>query len=117
MTKRMIINRLTALYPGKSASFRNDVVFHVLAFMSAKEFTSPAHAAAGWRSKTPDQAAVDEAIETVMKLFEEAGGTDRVAKSPSFQKTVLAASSKASAGKVKPCRAKPPSVSRTLQLT
>jgi hypothetical protein len=89
--KRSIMTRLSELFPEKSASFRNDIVFHVLAFISAQQFTGPSHAAAGWRSKTPDCTSIDSAIQIVAKLFQNAGETDRVAKSPTFQKAILTA--------------------------
>jgi hypothetical protein len=89
--KRSIMTRLSELFPEKSASFRNDIVFHVLAFISAQQFTGPSHAAAGWRSNTPDCTSIDSAIQIVASLFQNAGETDRVAKSPTFQKAILSA--------------------------
>jgi hypothetical protein len=89
--KMSIMTRLSELFPEKSASFRNDIVFHVLAFISAQQFTGSSHAAAGWRSKTPDCTSIDSAIQIVANLFRNAGETDRVAKSPTFQKAILTA--------------------------
>jgi hypothetical protein len=90
LARRTIIDRLTFLYPAKPASFRNDVVFHVLTFISAGKFSNPSHAAAAWKDMSPTAVVVDAAIGKVVPLFEAAGGTDRVAKSPAFQKAVIA---------------------------
>ena len=101
LAKRLISARLATLYPGEPATFRNDVVFHVLAYMSARDFHSLSHASQGWRTRPLDISATDEAISKVVAKFKAAGGTDRVAKSPEFQKEILAVAKMEMAGALK----------------
>lgn len=91
VAKRLVSARLAAVYPTEPATFRNDIVFHVLAYISARQFHSLSHASTGWTTKVLDEGAADAAIAAVVALFKAAGATDRVAKSPEFQKDVLAA--------------------------
>jgi hypothetical protein len=91
LAKRAIITALAKIYPNEGAGFRNDVVYHVLAYVSAKQFYNLAHAAWGWRNKTLEPAELTDDVHTVVKMFTDAGGTDRVAKSPAFQETIAAA--------------------------
>jgi len=90
-TKRAIMTKLIAYDPGSTSSFKNDVVFHVLAYLSAAKFTASPQAAHMWKGYVPTDAEVDAAVAAVIALFTDAGGTDRVAKSPAFQQTVTAA--------------------------
>ena len=85
------LSALAALYPAEPATFRNDIVFHVLAYISARQFHSLSHASTGWAYKVLDEGEADAAIAAVVALFKAAGATDRVAKSPEFQKDILAA--------------------------
>jgi hypothetical protein len=86
--KRAIMLTLTELYPDRGASFRNDVIYHILAYVSAKQFHSPSHAASGWSSKPVDGTSLKVDVNTVVQMFDVAGGTDRIAKSPMFQEMV-----------------------------
>ena len=91
IAKRAIIKLLADTYPTDGARFRNDIVYHVLAFVSAKEFYDLSHAAAGWKNKIIDPGELTQDIEMVVKMFKDEGGTDRVAKSPAFQSQIAAA--------------------------
>jgi hypothetical protein len=91
LAKRMIMAALTELYPDEGSGFRNNVIYHILAYVSAKQFYTSSHAAGGWRSKSLDLAELQDDVRAVVRLFEEAGGTDQIAKSPAFQGTVAAA--------------------------
>ena len=44
--KREIVKLLTSLFPNEGAGFRNNVVYHVLAYISFRHFYTPSHAAA-----------------------------------------------------------------------
>ena len=89
LAKRLIMGRLPVLFPNEQRTFRNDVVFHVLAYMSAAKFKAPGQAAHGWRTNIVTEAEVDAAITVVAAMFKAAGGTDRVAKNTGFQDLVL----------------------------
>lgn len=86
--KKTITNLLVELHPQEGAGFRNDVVFHVLSYISAKTFHSASHAASRWKDVTLDPIELASDIRTVVKMFRDEGGTDQVAKSPSFQNTI-----------------------------
>jgi AIPR protein len=88
VAKRTVSNELISMAPGEGSGFRNNVVFHVLAYISARRFHNSQHAAAGWASLQLDQATITEAIVDVVALFKGAGGTDQEAKSPGFQKLI-----------------------------
>lgn len=88
-TKREIMTKLIAHDPGSTSSFKNDVVFHVLAYLSAAKFVASPQAAHLWKDYIPTDGEVDAAVTAVIALFTEAGGTDRVAKSTTFQQTVI----------------------------
>ncbi len=88
LAKRSIMNTLVAMYPEKGAAFRNDIIYHVLAHIGEKSFVNLAHAASGWRTLQPSEAELRHDITTVVDLFLEAGGTDRVAKSAPFSTAV-----------------------------
>lgn len=94
LAKREIAKRLTFLFPQESAGFRNNVIFHILAFLSSVRFHTTSHAAASWAPLQLQPSEIDEAIETVVVLFKKIGGTDQIAKSPSFQATILAEAKK-----------------------
>jgi len=91
LAKRSIISILTSIYPADGSQFRNDVVYHVLAYTSAKHFYNLEHAVAGWKSKTSDQGELEEDVRTVVNMFKVAGGSDRVAKSTTFQESITKA--------------------------
>ena len=88
-TKREIMTRLITNDAAATSSFKNDVVFHILAYMSAASFVASSQAAHMWKNHAPLEKDFDGAIGAVTELFNQAGGTDRVAKSPSFQQTVI----------------------------
>ena len=50
LARRSIMKCLSEMYPTKGASFRNDVVYHVLSYVSAKQFYNLAHASTGWKN-------------------------------------------------------------------
>jgi hypothetical protein len=87
--KRSVVERIVEIFPEATSSFRNDIVFHILAFLSASNFYSSNHARSAWKGKIFSQTEIDDAVRTVAKLFESKGATDRVAKSPEFQSLVL----------------------------
>lgn len=87
--KREIMSRLIAHDPTATSSFKNDVVFHILGYLSAKQFKASGQAAHMWRTFTPTSEEYDSAISTVLDLFKEAGGTDKIAKSSAFQMSVI----------------------------
>lgn len=89
LAKHLIMRILAETCPEDGSGFRNDVVYHVLAYVSAMEFHNLKHAATGWKSKTFSQQELEGAVQAVVTLFRAAGATDRVAKSPAFQETVL----------------------------
>ncbi|WP_406240135.1 AIPR family protein (plasmid) [Acetobacter orientalis] len=86
--KRSIMSALITKYHNKTSAYRNDIVFHILAFISERKFYNLSHASQGWKNNFLDDVQLDEAIATVVDLFEKAGGTDRVAKSTLFKTTV-----------------------------
>jgi hypothetical protein len=87
-TKRTIVKLLISMYPTEGAGFRNNVVYHVLAYISFKRFHTSAHAAAGWASLNLSTTELEEDIGAVVDLFKAAGGTDQVAKSSAFQASI-----------------------------
>ncbi len=89
LAKRQIAARLVAHDPTASASFKNDVIFHILAYLSAAQFKASSQAAHMWKAYMPSSEEFDAAIFAVIELFNEAGGTDKIAKSASFQNTVI----------------------------
>jgi len=91
IAKREIVKRLASLFPEEGVGFKNNVVFHVLAYLSFARFFTTSHAASNWATLQLQPSEIDEAIETVVTLFKQAGGTDQVAKSSSFQATISAA--------------------------
>lgn len=101
-TKRDIMTRLIAHDPGATSSFKNDVVFHVLAYLSAAKFVASPQAAHKWKDYKPTDGEFDAAVAAVIKLFNEAGGTDRIAKSPAFQQTVIGAARASSTANAAP---------------
>ncbi|MER8626003.1 AIPR family protein [Mesorhizobium sp. M1143] len=80
--KHEIVVKLAMLFPDRGSAFRNDVVFHILAYSSARRFHNHVHAAMTFKG---DPENLDDDIVTVVDLFLQEGGTDRVAKSPSFE--------------------------------
>lgn len=86
--KRSIMSALISKYPNKTSAYRNDIIFHIIAFISERKFFTLSHASQGWKNNFLDEAQLDEAIATVVDLFEKNGGTDRVAKSTSFKTAV-----------------------------
>ncbi|GLI94384.1 AIPR family protein [Methylocystis echinoides] len=89
--KREIMKILAATYPSEGSRFRNDVVYHILAYISAKQFHNLGHATSGWKSYTINEPDLKVDVQTVVQMFKTAGGTDQVAKSTSFQDDVLKA--------------------------
>jgi len=89
--KREIMSRLIAHDPAATSSFKNDVVFHILAYLSASNFTASPQAAHAWRKWNPTSDDFDNSISAVLGLFKDAGGTDKIAKSPAFQTSVIEA--------------------------
>jgi hypothetical protein len=88
--KRKIVPALMLAYPDRSSAFRNDVLYHVITYISASQFRGLEHAAAGWREFVPTDDSVALAVEVVVNLFIEKGANDRLAKSPEFQRAVIA---------------------------
>lgn len=88
LAKREIAKSLASQFPNEGAGFRNNVIFHILAYVSFSRFHTTSHAATGWTNLQLEISEIDNAIETVVALFNGAGGTDQVAKSPSFQATI-----------------------------
>lgn len=91
VAKREVMARLIAYDPAATSSFKNDVVFHILGYLSASKFTASPQAAHVWRGWTPTSGEYDNAISAVLDLFKDAGGTDKIAKSPAFQTAVIEA--------------------------
>ena len=89
--KREIMNILASIDPPRGAGFRNNVVWHALAFVSGVYFHSTNHAASGWATLQIDAEWLPRAVAYVVARFDEEGGTDGVAKSPGFQETIAAA--------------------------
>lgn len=89
VAKRDIMNRLIAFDPSATSSFKNDVIYHILAYLSATKFKESTQAALLWKGYSPISKELDQAVAAVIDLFNAAGGTDKVAKSPSFQTTVV----------------------------
>jgi hypothetical protein len=84
-TKRDIMKILTAIEPTRGAGFRNNVVWHALAFVSGVYFHNTKHAASGWATVAIDAEWLRNAVSYVVEQFDLEGGTDGVAKSPGFQ--------------------------------
>lgn len=107
LCKRKVFDYLATSYADRGAVFRNNVVFHVLAYISACRFFNSPHAATGWRNLTVSRENVASDVEAVVALFESAGATDQAAKSRAFQDQVLFAAnavrqSAAAAGQANP---------------
>ncbi len=83
--KREIMNILNAIEPARGAGFRNNVVWHVLAFVSGVYFHNTKHAASGWATLKIDETWLPKAVAYVVERFDNEGGTDGIAKSPGFQ--------------------------------
>jgi hypothetical protein len=90
-TKREIMNILTSIEPPRGAGFRNNVVWHALAFVSGVYFHNTKHAASGWATVKIDAEWLPKAVAYVVGQFDTEGGTDGVAKSPGFQEIIAAA--------------------------
>jgi hypothetical protein len=84
IAKRNIMSRIPVIYPEESSNFRNNIVFHVLSFVSARAFKESGHAAAGWADKVLEDQEIDLAIRVVVNAFNTRGGTDQVAKNRAF---------------------------------
>jgi hypothetical protein len=91
VAKREIMDLLAKNYADDGSRFRNDIVYHVLCYISAKEFYNLTHAVSGWKSKVLAPVELNEDVASVVTMFRTAGGTDRVAKSPGFQKQIIKA--------------------------
>ncbi|MBR0695117.1 AIPR family protein [Bradyrhizobium lablabi] len=91
LAKREIAKWLASHFPDEGAGFRNNVIFHILTYLSLSRFHTTPHAAAGWANPQLDTSEIGKAIESVVALFKTAGGTDQVAKSLAFQATTSAA--------------------------
>lgn len=89
VTKRAIMKKLIAHDPATTSSFKNDVVFHVLGYLSARRFMAEKQAAFAWSKLTLTPEELDHAITSVVTMFKASGGTDRIAKSTGFQTMVL----------------------------
>lgn len=89
--KREIMSILTYIEPSRGAGFRNNVVWHALAFVSGVYFHNTKHAASGWAALKIDAQWLQKAVEYVVKRFDEEGGSDGVAKSPGFQESIARA--------------------------
>lgn len=86
--KRRIMSILAAIEPSRGAGFRNNVVWHALAYVSRIHFHNTKHASSGWAELNPDEKWLSKAVADVVQLFDGAGGTDGVAKSPEFQEKI-----------------------------
>ena len=91
LAKREIAKRLLSKFPNESAGFRNNVIFHILAYLSLSQFHTTSHAAGGWANVQLKTSMIDDALDIVVAMFARAGGTDQVAKSSSFQAEISAA--------------------------
>lgn len=83
--KRQLMSLLADEYPDRSAGFRNNVIWHLLAYTSGCHFHNTGHASEGWARTVIPLKWLADAVKAVVKEFDEAGGTDGVAKSPGFQ--------------------------------
>jgi ribosomal protein L21 len=88
--KRAIMTELIKLHPARGSAFRNNIVWHVLAYISGCRFHSTKHAAEHWAKLTLSATDISDAATLIIKLFDDKGGTDKVAKSPAFQLEVRA---------------------------
>jgi len=88
IAKRAVMAQLVEIYQDRGAAFRNDVIYHILAFLGESSFFTQEHAAKGWQNLTFRESELKRNIELVVKMFDDAGGTDRIAKSGSFRKIV-----------------------------
>jgi hypothetical protein len=91
LAKRAIITLLPKIYPEEGSGFRNDVIYHALAYVSAKRFYNLKHAVTGWKTTTLDAVELEQDVREVVKMFKNAGGTDRVAKSRAFAEIIARA--------------------------
>jgi hypothetical protein len=91
LAKREIAKILAFRFPNEGAGFRNNVIFHILGYLSLCRFYKTSHAAAGWATLQLESSEIDKAIDAVVALFTSTGGTDQVAKSPAFQAIISAA--------------------------
>lgn len=96
--KRDIMNVLVAIEPQRGAGFRNNVVWHALAFVSGVYFHNTQHAASGWGSLKINTEWLPIAVRYVVDLLDNEGGTDGVAKSPGFQDYIASEAASIRAG-------------------
>lgn len=89
LAKRNIMIALAEMYPGEPAAFRNNVVWHTLAFISGSRFFNTLHAAKKWSGLELDYETIQAEAAKVVGWFGEAGATDGVSKSPGFQETII----------------------------
>ena len=96
--KRLIIDRIQSIYPDKNSNYRNNVVYHILSYLSASMYINSQSAAAGWAKQDLSMQDVDKAVSTVSVMFQNKGQTDQIAKSPSFGELVNNAARKYATG-------------------
>lgn len=86
--KREIIKELLLQQPARGSAFRNNVVWHILAYISASRFHTTKHAGEQWANLKLTADDIGAAVSDVVKWFDETGGDDKVAKSPAFQNEI-----------------------------
>jgi hypothetical protein len=88
--KRAIMAELIKLQPARGSAFRNNIVWHVLAYISGSRFHSTKHAAEQWANLNLSEVDISAAAATIIAIYDGKGGDDKVAKSPAFQAEVKA---------------------------
>ena len=89
-TYHRIRSMLGSLYIQDGAAYRNNVVWHVLMYLSQRRFHNYDHAVNGWRNFVPTDAEVEAAINRTAELFlvHATQSPERVAKSKIFEQKV-----------------------------
>ena len=87
-TKRRIMAELIKQQPTRGSAFRNNVIWHILAYISASRFHTSKHAADQWANTVISDADLAAEVSKVVELFLSEGGDDKVAKSPGFQNQI-----------------------------
>lgn len=88
--KRSIMAELVKREPSRGSAFRNNIVWHVLAYISGSRFHSTKHAADQWEKLNLSEAEISDDTGAIISLYDGKSGDDKLAKSPAFQAEVKA---------------------------
>ncbi len=87
-TKRRAMTTLISEHSNLGSASRNDVIWHILAYLSASKFYSPSQAVKEWHKISLSDQDILNAASTVISIFDVNDGDDKVAKSSAFQNLI-----------------------------